>query len=115
MHLPHEADGLEYAADFFQVFDFRRHERKSPDRLEQGHFGHCSFYGGGVRFDEIYFHEWEICFLQLASGREIAVEAGVNQGGRFRGNFVGYYGNYAVSAEGNHGESDGVVAGEHWE
>src|SRR5277367_1014964 len=112
MHLPQEADGFEYAADFFQVFDFGRHEREAPDRLEQAHFGHSGFGGAGIGFDEIHFHEREIFFLQVAGAGEVAVQAGVNQRGHFFWNFVGYYGNYAVSAEGNYGESDGVVTGE---
>src|SRR5271154_3898336 len=56
MHLPHESDGFENVPDFFQVFDFRRHERETPDGLEQAHFGHGGFGGAGIGFDEIHFH-----------------------------------------------------------
>src|SRR5271156_2931856 len=56
MHLPHEADGFEYVADFFEIVDSWRHEWEPPHWLEQAHFGHGGFGGAGIGFDEIHFH-----------------------------------------------------------
>src|ERR1700691_4448051 len=112
MHLPQQADGFKHSADFFEIFDFGRHERKTPDGLKQAHFSHRGFGWAGIGFDEIDFHEREIDFLQFAGADEIIVEAGVDQGGHFFWNFVGCYGNDAVSAQGDDGQRDGVVARE---
>src|SRR5580704_8171706 len=79
MRLPHEADGFEYVADFFEIFGSWRHQRETPDRLEQAHLGHGGFGGAGIGFDEVHFHQRQICFLEFASAREIAFEAGVDQ------------------------------------